>query len=156
MFDLFCRSTLVSIHSKIGVLERSFSPKGIQFYRKGHSFDFHDGLSTAQTNLYLALLHQHGIELEEVFEWFFEKYIPQEFEINGFSMSASTPISTFAEKCRNLASEMDGILKQFRMFVRDGEVDRELYEMSSEHVDFGQIPSLIAEKYVYPNSELII
>ena len=44
---------------------------------------------------------------------------------------------------------MDGVLKQFRMFVRDGSIDRDLFEMSSEHMILEGIPSLMGKKYAY-------
>lgn len=155
MFDPFCRSSLVSVRSKIGALEEVFMIKGAKFYLKGSYFETQDIISTGQTKLYYDFLKQHGIELEDVFKWFFEIYLSEEFGANGFSFSVSTPTSTYIEKCRTLASEMDGILKQFRMFVQDGEIDRELYEMSSEHIIFSTIPTLIPNKYAYPSSNEI-
>ena len=44
---------------------------------------------------------------------------------------------------------MEGILKQFRMYVKDKHIDRDLYEMSSEHMIISDIPSLIKNKYGY-------
>lgn len=35
------------------------------------------------------------------------------------------------------------------MFVHDGSIDRELFEMSSEHIVLDKIPSLIENKYAY-------
>lgn len=155
MFDPFCRSSLVSVRSKIGALEKVFMTNGVKFYHNGYYFRTRDIISTGQTSLYYDFLKQHGIELDDVFKWFFEIYMPEEFGANGFSFSVSTPTATYVERCRNLASEMDGVLKQFRMFVQDGEIDRELYEMSSGHVIFSTIPSLISDKYAYPNSSNI-
>ncbi len=50
---------------------------------------------------------------------------------------------------------MDGVLKQFRMFVQDKQIDRELFEMSSEHICIESIPSLLKRKYCYPLSQAI-
>lgn len=153
MFDISFRSSLVSVKSQIGSFERLFIPKGIRFYCMGSPFDLHNYVSIFQTKAYYDLLKNHNIDLEEVFKWFFESYLVEEFEVYGFSMTASSLSATYVEKCRSLASEMDGVLKQFRMYVQDGEIDRELFEMSSEHIVIGNIPSLISKKYAYPNSE---
>lgn len=67
-------------------------------------------------------------------------------------MTASSASASTVERCRNLASEMDGILKQYRMFVRDGKIDREEFEMSSEHLIINGFPTLICDKYAYANS----
>ena len=47
---------------------------------------------------------------------------------------------------------MDGVLKQFRMYVQDGEIDRELFEMSSEHIVFSNLSGFVKNKYAYENS----
>lgn len=155
MFDIRFRSSLVSVQSEISAFEMSFMPRGAKFYPKGMGFNMKNITSTAQTALYYDFLRSHNIDLEEVFKWFFETYLPEEFGVHGFSMVASAPSATYIEKCRSLASEMDGVLKQFRMFVEDGKIDRELFEMSSEHMVIGNIPSLIPDKYAYPNSKEI-
>lgn len=153
MFDYCWRSTLVSVKSKISAVEDIIRVKGKQFYEKGYQFDALAILSTAQTALYFDFLKNHGIDLEVVFKWFFETYLAEEFGATGFSMIASSPHSSYAERCRNLAGEMDSVLKQFRMYVRDGEINRELYEMSSEQMIIGEIPSLLRGKYVYVSSD---
>lgn len=153
MFDNLGRSTLVSVKSQISAVEGLFAVDGIKFYKRGNHFNAIDMLSSAQTSLYHNFLMEHGIDLEAVFKWFFEQYLPSEFGVEGFGMNASSLTATYIEKCRNLAAEMDGVLKQFRMFVRDGSIDRELFEMSSEHMILEGIPSLIDGKYAYASSK---
>ena len=153
MIDWQGRSKLVSVKSDIGVIERAFAVDGIKFYRRGSQFNMMSAMSNAQMSLYSSFLAAHGINLEDVFKWFFEKYLPEEFGVAGFSMNTSSSTATYIEKCRNLASEMDGVLKQFRMFVLNGSIDRELFEMSSEHVVFESVPSLLTRKYAYAASD---
>lgn len=155
MFDIWFRSSLVSVQSEVSAFEASFMPQGAKFYPRGMCFDMKNMTSAAQTALYYDFLKSHNIDLEEIFKWFFETYLPEEFGVHGFSMVASAPSATYVEKCRSLASEMDGVLKQFRMFVEDGKIDRELFEMSSEHTIIGNIPSLIPNKYAYPQGKEI-
>ena len=152
MFDNFFRSTLVSVKSKIGALEGSFLVEGNKYFHKGHHFNINSCISSAQMSMYYDFLNRHGIELESIFKWFFEKYLPDEFGVQGFFMTASSASASTVERCRNLASEMDGILKQYRMFVRDGKIDREEFEMSSEHLIINGFPTLICDKYAYANS----
>jgi hypothetical protein len=44
---------------------------------------------------------------------------------------------------------MEGIVNQFRLYVQDGELDRELLALTSDPVAYRLIPSLIEGKYVY-------
>ena len=94
-----------------------------------------------------------GVRLEEVLKWFFEEYLLQEFDAKGFRFNPPSESTTLVEKCRTIASEMDGVLKQFRMYVQDGEIDRELFEISSEHIVFSNLSGFVKEKYAYGNND---
>ena len=155
MFDRCWRSTLVSVKSQMSQLERLFSTKGIKFYQKGNHFRFGKMISSAQMSMYYEFLKAHNIDLENVFVWFFTDYLKNEFGAEGFFMKASTATDC-VEKCRTLASEMEGVLKQYRMFVDCGKIDRELFEISSEHLIFEELPSFIKDKYAYACSDEIL
>lgn len=148
-FDRCGRSTLVSRESQASMFERIFQTRGIKDYPVGTGFNFQETMSTMQTGAYYNLLSRYGIRLEDVFHWFFSEYLPSEFQVYGFRFNPPTAESTLVEKCRSLASEMDGVLKQFKMYVEDGEIDWELFAMSSNPVDFIQIPSFHECKYAY-------
>lgn len=152
MFDLCWRSTLVSVKSQIDALEDAFATKGIKFYPRGSSFQSSAMISFAQMKIYYDFLRDHNVDLENVFAWFFTEYLEDEFGVKGFYMKASSA-TDYAEKCRTLVSEMEGVLKQYRMYVRDGNIDRALYEMSSEHLVIDDIPSFISNKYAYGCSD---
>lgn len=152
-FDDCWRSTLVSVRSQIGVFERIFSTWGIKEYEKGNHFNIGEQLSTMQVKGCYDILKHNGVRLEDVLQWFFEEYLPKEFDANGFRFNPPSEGTTQVEKCRTIASEMDGVLKQFRMYVQDGAIDRELFEMSSEHVIFSKLSGFIKEKYAYENSD---
>lgn len=151
-FDYCWRSTLVSVKSQLGVFERIFSTRGIKEYVKGNHFNIGENISTMQVKVYYDVLKHNGVRLEDVLKWFFEEYLLQEFGANGFRFNPPSEGTTLVEKCRTIASEMDGVLKQFRMYVQDGEIDRELFEMSSEHIIFSSLSGFIKEKYAYGNS----
>ena len=151
-FDDCWRSALVSVKSQLGVFERVLSTRGIKEYVKGNLFNIGEKISTMQVKGCYDILKHNGVRLEDVLKWFFEEYLPQEFGANGFRFNPPSEGTTLVEKCRTIASEMDGVLKQFRMYVQDGEIDRELFEMSSEHIIFSSLSGFVKEKYAYGNS----
>ena len=153
MIDLCGRSVLPAVKAHNGGLEELFSVKGKRWYKHGTLFKAMEMIASSQMNLYYDFLRKHGVDLEQVFQWVFETYLPEEFGVYGFKMNASTSDSTYLEKIKNLMGEMEGVLKQYRMYVQDGKIDRELFEMSSEHLIIGDIPSLIPDKYVYGYSK---
>ena len=155
MTDWNCRSNFVSLESDTGLFEQIFSVKGKHAYIENVNFGFRSNLFALQMKLYVEFLNEHGINIEEVFKWFFEEYMIDEFSAKGFRFTPSTA-TTYLEKFKNLASEMEGVLKQFRMYVNSEEIDRELYEMSSEHLFVENLPSFVENKYAYSNDESTI
>lgn len=87
--------------------------------------------------------------MENIYKWFFEKYLKDEFSIDGFRMNIPSANTSYLEKCRMMLSEMDGILKQYNLYVEDGYVNQELFQMSSSHMKFSDCKSAVEEKYVY-------
>lgn len=155
MVDLCWRCKLVSIKNKVSPIEKAFSTNGVRNYLIGQDFDFKHNLSLLQIISYTRFLLRHEIRLEEVFQWFFHEYLPDEFSVEGFMLNIPSKDTAPSEKCRTIADEMDGVLKQFRMFVQDGKIDPELYAMSSEHMKVDAIPSMITNKYAYASSQTV-
>lgn len=152
-FDDCWRSTLVSVKSQLGIFERTLSTRGVKEFIKGNHFNIGENISTMQVKGCYDILKHNQVRLEDVLKWFFEEYLPQEFGANGFRFNPPSEGTTMVEKCRTIASEMDGVLKQFRMYVQDGEIDRELFEISSEHIVFSTLSGFIKEKYAYGNND---
>lgn len=44
---------------------------------------------------------------------------------------------------------MESVLKQFRLYVENGELDWDLLSMTSEQLVYEEIPSAVPDKYVY-------
>ena len=57
--------------------------------------------------------------------------------------------TSYLEKCRTMLSEMDGVLKQYNLYIEDGYVNQELFQISSSHMKFCDCKSVLKEKYVY-------
>ena len=151
--DACWRSNLPSVESQIGVIEKNLGIKGKNEYKTGVFFRQQDMKTLFQIRGYREILTGNGIDIEDLFRWFFEDYLPKEFHTEGFAYSPSSNGTTFLEKCRNIACEIDGVLKQFSAFLQNGEIDRELYESSSESVPFSCIGSWSKKKYAYADSQ---
>lgn len=151
--DITCRSAFPTNPSQIGILERLISVKGIKEYQTGFLFNIENMKSSLEMQGYIVELKKYHIRLEDVMKWFFSDYLPNEFGVVGFVFNAPSDESTVLEKCKMLSSEMDGVIKQFDMYVQDGKIDRELLEMSSNPVPIKQVHSFIRGKYLYAESK---
>lgn len=151
--DRYFRCNFISLQSEMGVLERHLGLKGKKDYMYGIGFFAKHLTSSLQMNIYKNLLGELNIQLEDIYKWFFENYLNNEFGANGFVYSPPSTGTTYTEKCKLLAISIDGVLKQFRLFCEDGFVDRERLELSSAQTIFSMLPSLMNNKYAYVNSE---
>lgn len=150
--DRYFRCKFISLTSDLGVFERTLGIKGKKDYVTGVAFQSKNMLSLLQMAAYTEELQRLGIRLEEIFKWFFEDYLENEFNAHGFIYTPPSVGTTYGEKCKLLASAIDGILKQYRLFCEDGFVDRELLEISSGHIIFGELTSMMENKYAYAES----
>ena len=146
------RSNSVSIPKNLGLFERFAGVNGKNEYITGTYFKTNQMVTNMGMNLYYKYLLDKDISLEEVFKWFFEVYLKEEFGAKGFVFNASSRNTTYLERHRNLVSEMEGVLKQFQLYVENGFIDRELLEISSNPIVYRNIGSLIESKYIYANS----
>ena len=153
--DYSYRCSFVSVKSKLGIFERIVGVKGKKEYVVGSNFCFMDMKTSAEMQAYTTFLRDLNIRIEDIFSWFFKGYLLQEFCVEGFVINPPSEGSTLVEKNRTLLSELDGVFKQFRMFVTDHVINRELFEISSNPVSLSELPSMLKNKYAYANSESI-
>ena len=147
--DQHMRILAVSKKAQLGVFERHLSMHTKKEYIVGTAFKFMEGLVSLQMHGYYHELLRNHIRLEDVISWFFKEYVPTEFGINDFRITMPSEGSTFLEKCRNIMPAIESILKQYRLYCEDGHIDHELLQISSEHLIYKNVPSIIDSKYVY-------
>lgn len=146
----------VSNISKLGVLERTFGVTGRNDYRTGIEYQVNRMASIGQMTGYLGQLQTHNIRIEDVFKWFFETYLHEEFNVKGFVYFTPNEQASWIEKILVLITQFDSVIKQFRYYIEDYQVNREFFEFSSDQYKLSDSPSMIAEKYIYPQSTKIL
>ena len=117
------------------------------------TFNIKNMLSILQIIAYYKELNKINIRLEDIIEWFFKTYLPEEFGIQNYFVKMPSKDSTYYEKCKSILPEIDYILKQFNLLVEDGIIDQELLEVSSTSILFESVKSLIDTKYIYGNDK---
>ncbi|WP_372644889.1 hypothetical protein [Ancylomarina sp.] len=149
--DMQNRINLVSKKSQIGVFESVMGVHSQNEYRRGTTFSLLEMTSNGQIFGYDTIIADLNRSLEEILQFVFtiafqEKYV---FADNArFSVPTAT---TYFEKVRFLAPEFESILKQFKLFVKNGDIDFELLQISSTPSAIKDIPSLNPKKYIYFN-----
>ena len=148
--DLQFRSFHVSRESQMSIIEKVLGIKGRKEYPTGIAFQQIQMLAQLQMIGYCNELEKYNIFLEDIIEWFFCNYLEEEFNVKGFCFNKSSHTVSYLEKCRNIAAEFDNILKRFKIYCEDGEIDDELLHISTEHIFIKDIPSMLSNKYIYP------
>ena len=146
----------VSYAAEMSAIEKVMGVKGKNDYPFGVGFMFKSCLSSLQVAAYQRELQSLGIEIEEVYAWFFSKYLDEEFGIKGYSFQPPTKDSSYREKTRDLLAELDSVLKQYDLVTKHGEIDRELLEITSNSPGFSSHKSGCDEKYGYAKSEELL
>lgn len=147
--DTQFRSTLVSLRSQNSPLELLFHNWTTNSYENNAAFEARFSLQRLYMQGYYHELLDHNIRIEQICEWFFNTYISEEFNINGFKFNAPSSDSKYLEKCRGIFSEIDNVIKQFNLFSATGFIDQDLLNFGSTPIDISNVKSLILNKYVY-------
>jgi hypothetical protein len=142
---------LPSYQEHMGVFERAIGIPVVDAYATGVAFDVQEYSSSLQTVMYNRFLEDKGVELESVISWFFADYLREEFGAARLHFSPSSKTATYLERSRNLFTEMESVVKQFSLYVENGELDPDLLAITSDQILYKQIPSLLVGKYVYAN-----
>lgn len=152
LFEFVDRHVLLALPSypaHLGVMERIMGSTGKTEYKVGATFRAVDMSTSLQTRMYHFFLESKDIDLEQVVSWFFERYLVEEFAATNFSFAPSGRGTSYLQKVRHLFAEMESVANQFTLFVRDGELDRDLLAMGAEQVRYKEMPSLLEGKYLY-------
>jgi hypothetical protein len=153
-FDHQNRISLISKPSQLDVLERLMGVRSKNEYFGGILFQHSQMASQAQIFTYSNVLRTLDISIEEILPFVFTTFFPEKY---GFPANASLTMPTLSvsalEKVRTVAPELESILKQYKLFVEDQQIDFELLQMSSSPSSMKDIPSLNENKYIYINKD---
>lgn len=148
--DLQFRCQWCHKQSQLGVFESHLGIRGKNEYFKGIQFEIMNMKSLAEVIGYSDELFRNDIELEKGIEWFFIEYLKDEFDVTDYTFSIPSKQVSYAERCKLMVIELERVLKQFKLYVEEGAIDKELLQISSKQVKYEYVPSMIKNKYLYP------
>lgn len=143
--------TMPSFKGQLGAL-RTLLISGRDAYPRGSAFNYVDALTLNGTQFYSDFLRQYSIEVEDSVAWFFREYLVDKFGAANFYFAASSPSSSFLERCRHISAEMESIARQFSLYCDEGVLDPELLQMTSTPRPWAAIPSFTERKYLHRGS----
>lgn len=147
------RINLVSKKSQMGVFESIMGVRSQNEYRGGTAFSLSEMTSQGQIFGYNKIVSDLGTSLEEILHFVFTIALQEKYRFAENARFSIPSASSYLEKVRLLAPELESVLKQFKLFVEDGSIDFELLQISSSPTSIKDIPSLNQNKYIYFNAE---
>ncbi len=155
LFDFFdselrCQFVLKKKSTLDELLAKS---EGIKHYPIRSQFTTERMICFTILSAYMRELDDYGISIEDLFDYFFNDYLKENFGILDFEFKKPSKAVSLSERIKLLYIEMDGILKQLKYYREDGRIDKELMAISSNPVRIGELKSFLAQKYAYPKAE---
>lgn len=153
------RISLVNKRSQLGGMERVMGVHSQNEYRTGFAFNSGEKTSQLQIFSYNLIIKELNNSLEDILHNVFTSKFQEKYGfVDNAHFSIPSATNSYFEKVRLLAPEFESILKQFKLYVEDGEIDFELLEISSTPSAIKDIPSLNKDKYIYlieTNKEIV-
>ncbi len=143
------RINLVSKESNCSALEKVLRMQPKNEYRDSICFSHSEMTSILQIAAYIKELEDIGISLETSISQVYETVFYKKYGFANNSKLLMPTASSYLEKVRLLAPELESILKQYKLFVENGDIDFDLLQISSNPVAIKDIPSLNKNKYFY-------
>ncbi len=147
------RISLVSKESQLGLFERIMGMQSHNEYRGGTTFSLSEMTSQGQIFGYNKVLSEFYIALEDILHSVFTASFQERYAFADNARFSIPTATSYFEKVRLLAPEFESALKQFKLFVEEGNIDFELLQISSSPSAIKDIPSLNQNKYIYFNKK---
>lgn len=152
LFHYLDRQKCISMTSKFSdfeVIERTLMSSKNE-YPIGRVFYSKENLSLLQIFSYdQAILKLLNKSVEYLIQNFIEESLDKLFDLKGFRFILPSASTNYLEKIITLLAQFDSLLKQYKLFQEDGEVNFDLLRISSKPLHFNEIPSFVSRKYCY-------
>lgn len=100
------------------------------FYPINDFFRMKNNIAVSQLAMFDAYLRRKGKTLEAIIKSYYETHFEQAYGYPSMSLSLAKDEEDFVNKNKIIAPEMESVVKQYNLFVEEGEIDSELFQMS--------------------------
>lgn len=118
------------------------------FYPMNQYFQMKNNIAVHQVILFDDYMRRRGSCIETVIKDFYEKYFRKRFGFPSMPLNLASDTEIFVNKNKVIAPEMESVVKQYNMFVDEGDIDPELFQMSMP-LPIAQSKSLLWGKHKY-------
>jgi hypothetical protein len=149
--DIQNRINLVSKKNQILDFERYLGVHSQHEYKVGTAFHLSEITSHLQIVFYHEVVSNLNNSLENILHYVFTSSFQEKYDFADNARFLISSATSYLEKVSRLAIEFESVLKQYKHFVEDGNIDFELFDIFSSPTTINCIPSLNKNKYIYLN-----
>lgn len=147
--------TLISKTQELDPLE-SVLMQSKNDYSAGFLFEMKNKRSLMEMFLFSNHLKKSNYTIETLINNYIKECFVDFFGLKNFRIKFPSETSSNLEKVRMIAPEFEAILKQYKLFAQDGDIDHDLLEINSVPLQFKEVPSLVKNKYAYSSGDDIL
>lgn len=101
-----------------------------------------------QTAAYMKTLEENGIFIEDIIKDFYNMSLLKDYGYKGMMFNVPGHNLSWLEKVRAIIPEIESIVRQYNLYLTEGEIDQEELELS-ETIKITDCGSLVPNKYIY-------
>jgi len=146
LITLYSKMSETDVFERLMMKSKNEYPEGLRFRQKNQ-------IALVQLVSMTHYLVKKNDSLEDLIESFVQASLVSEHQITGLRFQLPSKESSFLEKIRIAAPELEFLLKQFQVFTSEGKIDSELIEIDSAPLKFPNVKSLAQKKYAYAAGE---
>lgn len=134
---IISKSKTVSVFDAINQMK---SEKNGGYFQSDQNY-FYDQYLTALIAAISSHLSTQNRSFEDIFENYFNNFIENNYSISKFKFD-NIPSQILPHKIKLLATEIESVLRQFKLFIQYGEVNLKYLEYSDRLQSYRNIPTL--------------
>lgn len=130
-------------------MEKLLLIKNDKYYPINLFYKFKDLAYNSIVCFYIKYLLKNNSDIEEIIKRFFSSFLLDQFQVGNFLFTKTNNNTNIETREKGLISQIDRIIKQYKLLVEYKVINQELLEMSSTPIKFSDVPSFINDKYAY-------
>lgn len=139
---VFHKYDATSLFDMLGMRAKKEFPSG------SVSFKMFFQTALGQTAAYMQTLEKNGIYIEDIIKTFYNETLKNEYGYKGLSLNVPGHDLSWLEKVRALIPEIESIVRQYNLYLAEGEIDPEVLELT-DAIKITDCGSMIPNKYIY-------
>lgn len=146
---------LVSKDFEINSFEKSFMISR-NSYPTSFAFRNKENRSFLMINAFDGVLQKEKkLSIEDLIKHHIVEHFEERFATSKMRFNLPSSGTKYSEKIKILLAEFDSLMKQYKLYCEEGNIDFDLLAISSKPYTFSQIPSLVKNKYYYLETDEI-